>query len=114
MSRYSGLALAGLLFAFLYLLANFETWQIQSLIPASLLSSVYLPAFSSSSSQDVLEPYRLRLVAVGDLHGDALSAQKVLKFSGVVDDNGDWIKGGVDVLVQTGDIVDRCVLFHAE
>lgn len=46
------------------------------------------------------------IVAVGDLHGDYLNAFKVLKFSGVVDDDGNWT-GNADFFVQTGDIIDR-------
>lgn len=46
------------------------------------------------------------IVAVGDLHGDLGNARKVLQFSGVTDEFGDWA-GGVDFFVQTGDIIDR-------
>ena len=49
-----------------------------------------------------------RIVAVGDLHGDIGNAQKVLEMAGVVDSDGRW-SGEVDVFVQTGDIIDRCV-----
>ncbi|EJD39102.1 Metallo-dependent phosphatase [Auricularia subglabra TFB-10046 SS5] len=50
--------------------------------------------------------FRRRLVAVGDLHGDFPNAQKVLTMARVIDDKGAW-SGETDVLVQTGDIVDR-------
>ena len=46
------------------------------------------------------------IVAVGDLHGDLPNALKVLKFSGVIDEAGDW-SGIPDFFVQTGDIIDR-------
>jgi hypothetical protein len=46
------------------------------------------------------------IVAVGDLHGDLSNARRVLRFSGVTDDMGDW-SGDVDFFVQTGDIIDR-------
>lgn len=46
------------------------------------------------------------IVAVGDLHGDLPNARRVLQFSGVIDDHGDW-SGDVDFFVQTGDIIDR-------
>ena len=49
------------------------------------------------------------IVAVGDIHGDLPNAKRVLDFSGVVDEFGDW-SGDVDFFVQTGDIIDRCVL----
>lgn len=50
--------------------------------------------------------FRQRLVAVGDLHGDVAHAQKVLRMANVIDDTSAWI-AGTDILVQTGDIVDR-------
>jgi hypothetical protein len=50
-----------------------------------------------------------RIVAVGDLHGDIGNAQKVLEMARVVDSDGRW-SGEVDIFVQTGDIIDRCVL----
>jgi hypothetical protein len=53
-------------------------------------------------------PFSRHIVAVGDLHGDLPNARRVLDFSGVVDEFGDW-SGDVDVFVQTGDIIDRCV-----
>jgi hypothetical protein len=117
--RYTFLALVGLFFGFMFLLSNFETWKIQDITEqiialwGSPLALFYLSSFSSplqppSQLNLNLEPYKTRIVAVGDLHGDSFSAQKVLKFSGVVDDEGDWT-GNVDMLVQTGDIIDRFV-----
>lgn len=48
-----------------------------------------------------------RIVAVGDLHGDYAHALAVLRAAGVVAaDSADWV-GGRDVLVSTGDTVDR-------
>ena len=55
------------------------------------------------------KPFTRHIVAVGDLHGDLPNARKVLKFSGVVDDDYNW-SGDVDFFVQTGDIIDRYVL----
>ncbi len=49
-----------------------------------------------------------RIIAVGDLHGDIGNAQKVLEMARVVDSDGNW-SGEVDIFVQTGDIIDRCV-----
>ena len=54
-----------------------------------------------------------RIVAVGDLHGDIGNALKVLEMAGVVDSDGVW-SGEVDIFVQTGDIIDRCVSRHGE
>jgi hypothetical protein len=50
-----------------------------------------------------------RIIAVGDLHGDIGNAQKVLEMARVVDSDGNW-SGEIDVFVQTGDIIDRCVV----
>ena len=47
-----------------------------------------------------------RVIAVGDIHGDYDSFVRLLKSTGLVDDKLAW-KGKRDVLVQTGDIVDR-------
>ncbi|HEY6725918.1 MAG TPA: metallophosphoesterase [Polyangiaceae bacterium] len=47
-----------------------------------------------------------RLVAIGDLHGDADAARAALKLAGAVDDKDAWI-GGKLVVVQTGDQLDR-------
>ncbi|KAK7050885.1 hypothetical protein VNI00_004997 [Paramarasmius palmivorus] len=52
------------------------------------------------------KPFTRHIVAVGDLHGDYPNALKVLQFSGVVDDFGNWT-GNADFFVQTGDIIDR-------
>ena len=52
--------------------------------------------------------YVRRIVAVGDIHSDYENALKVLQMSHVVDENGNWT-GKVDLLVQTGDIIDRYV-----
>jgi hypothetical protein len=51
-------------------------------------------------------PVPSRLVAVGDLHGDADAARRVLQDAGLIDAKDVWI-GGDAVLVQTGDTTDR-------
>ncbi|THV07314.1 Metallo-dependent phosphatase [Dendrothele bispora CBS 962.96] len=53
-----------------------------------------------------IKPFTRHIVAVGDLHGDFPNALRVLQFSGVVDEKGDWT-GDADFFVQTGDIIDR-------
>lgn len=50
--------------------------------------------------------HRVRIVAIGDLHGDYEHALTILKFADVVDKDGKW-SGNVDVLVQMGDVMDR-------
>lgn len=55
------------------------------------------------------------IVAIGDLHGLSVpDFQKLLVAADVIDDRGSWT-GNVNILVQTGDIVDRYILlapFH--
>ncbi|GAA5883352.1 hypothetical protein JCM3774_002032 [Rhodotorula dairenensis] len=47
-----------------------------------------------------------RIIAVGDIHGDLPALMQILRRAHLVDLRGRWI-GGHDILVQTGDIVDR-------
>ncbi len=47
-----------------------------------------------------------RVVAVGDVHGDADALAGILQRSGVTDANRHW-SGGSTVLVQVGDLLDR-------
>ena len=76
-------------------------------------SSHSIPTFTSSHGyQEGLKAsmrtkFTRHVVAVGDLHGDLPNARRILQFSGVTDDRGDW-SGHVDFFVQTGDIIDRC------
>ncbi|KAF8338351.1 Metallo-dependent phosphatase [Amanita rubescens] len=50
--------------------------------------------------------HKLRIVAVGDVHGDYERFLTILKYLGVVDQYGRW-SGKVDVFVQLGDVMDR-------
>jgi hypothetical protein len=47
-----------------------------------------------------------RVVAVGDVHGDADALKDVLRLAGLIDAKDRWV-GGKAHLVQTGDIADR-------
>jgi Calcineurin-like phosphoesterase len=51
-------------------------------------------------------PAPARLVAIGDLHGDAGAARAVLRLAGAIDAHDAWI-GGALVVVQLGDVLDR-------
>jgi hypothetical protein len=94
---------------------NFHQTVIPSLIGVATLFYLvfYLrndrPGVLLDKTLDVAIERSSRIVAVGDLHGDIGNAQKVLEMAGVVDSDGQW-SGQVDVFVQTGDIIDRCVL----
>jgi hypothetical protein len=70
-------------------------------------SQQYTPPVGSDSDNRIERS--TRIIAVGDLHGDIGNAQKVLEMARVVDSDGNW-SGEVDVFVQTGDIIDRCVV----
>lgn len=48
----------------------------------------------------------LRIVAVGDLHGDFDAWQAIARDAGIVDRQGHWT-GGKTILVQMGDVTDR-------
>jgi len=47
-----------------------------------------------------------RLIAIGDIHGDYDQAVNALTLCGVIDEGEHW-RAGHDVVVQTGDLVDR-------
>jgi hypothetical protein len=51
-------------------------------------------------------PVPARIVAVGDVHGDARSLASILERAGLIDSKRRWT-GGRTVLVQTGDSLDR-------
>jgi len=75
-------------------------------------SSHSVPTFTSPHGHQeglkasIRTKFTRHVVAVGVLHGDLPNARRVLQFSGVTDDRGDW-GGNVDFFVQTGDIIDR-------
>lgn len=76
-----------------------------SLTLLALVASSYTAPTTDSGEPKLFEQH---IVAVGDLHGDFDSFEKILRFSGVVNAEDHW-SGKVDVFVQTGDIIDRCV-----
>ncbi|MGB3724046.1 MAG: metallophosphoesterase [Pacificimonas sp.] len=47
-----------------------------------------------------------RIVAIGDVHGDAEAWFAILRAAGLIDQANEWA-GGETILVQTGDIPDR-------
>ncbi|MEE8583874.1 MAG: metallophosphoesterase [Acidobacteriota bacterium] len=48
----------------------------------------------------------VRIVAVGDVHGDLPGLRTILKEAGIIDAQGNWA-GGTSTFVQTGDLLDR-------
>lgn len=63
-------------------------------------------AAASPLSTAFRRPGVARLVAVGDLHGDFVATQQVLRLAGALGPDGHWA-GGDLTLVQTGDQLDR-------
>ncbi len=47
-----------------------------------------------------------RIVVIGDIHGEFEGLQEVLFQAGLIDSMSNWAGGG-DMLVQTGDVIDR-------
>lgn len=68
--------------------------------------SALLHKTGTSSIHASVKPFVRHIVAVGDLHGDLPNARRVLHFSGIVDEYGNWT-GHADFFIQTGDIIDR-------
>lgn len=50
---------------------------------------------------------RSKIVLVGDVHGYLEGLQDILRHAGIITENDDW-NGGDTVLIQTGDVIDRC------
>lgn len=75
-------------------------------IPAWALFLVALFAWTAEASIPCQWDNVERIVAVGDLHGDSEHFVKILRGTGIVDENLHW-KAGRTHLVQIGDILDR-------
>jgi hypothetical protein len=74
-------------------------WTV--LAVAFLASGGALPAPILAQSSGVP-----RVVAIGDIHGDADAFRGILRDAAIIDENGRWIAGRT-TLVQTGDFTDR-------
>jgi Calcineurin-like phosphoesterase len=82
-----------------------HTWTLAAL-PGLLLAGTLAAAALSAPAVSPHAPAAARVVAVGDIHGDAESFVAILKQAGLVDDQRKWT-GGTATLVQTGDYFDR-------
>jgi hypothetical protein len=79
---------------------------MKSFISAVALVSIFFASlFFASTSLATVEPSS-RLVAVGDIHGDAEGLRTILTGMKLIDKNSQWI-GGDTHLVFLGDILDR-------
>ena len=74
-------------------------------LAAAALVSASLASAQSTTPTPVAAP-AVRIVAVGDLHGDFAAWTAIAKGAGLIDAKGHWA-GGKTILVQTGDVVDR-------
>ena len=74
-------------------LAITSTNMQQSIAAPSFMSPTYYPAAD-------------RIIAIGDVHGDARALRSCLSMSNLIDEHGNWV-GGNTHLVQVGDIFDR-------
>ena len=73
-------------------------WRVLGILAISLGSAPAAPQHVWSGVE--------RVVAVGDVHGDAAQLVAVLRSAQLIDDSGRWIAGKTH-LVQTGDLLDR-------
>ncbi|HET6585403.1 MAG TPA: metallophosphoesterase, partial [Nannocystaceae bacterium] len=65
-----------------------------------------LPAGPPADLGAMRRPAPVRLVAIGDLHGDLEATRRAFRLARVVDERDRWT-GGKTVVVQTGDQLDR-------
>jgi hypothetical protein len=82
--------------------AENKTRLILTSISVLIISIIY---YYYAKQVPVITTHR-RIIGIGDLHGDLRNTIKVLKMSKIINDKLEWISG-TDILVQTGDVVDR-------
>jgi hypothetical protein len=70
-----------------------------------LIVAACVASSSAARAEDTWDNVE-RIVAIGDVHGDYGQFVTVLRQSGLIDENENWI-GGATHLVQTGDVPDR-------
>jgi len=83
---------------------NFKE-QIEESVP-----NVHTEVLENPNPEQPVEPqlyhYGKRIYAIADLHGDYRASVEALQLANLIDKELNWI-GEKDILVQTGDIVDR-------
>ncbi len=67
---------------------------------------VGLGAATAEAEEASADRERQRIVAIGDIHGALGAFELILRRAGLIDEQRNWI-GGRDILVQTGDFLDR-------
>jgi hypothetical protein len=78
--------------------------RLERLIRIAFMALAALTAIMTAPASAAKPP--LRIVAVGDLHGDNDAWQAIARNAGIIDAAGHWA-GGKTVLVQLGDVTDR-------
>ena len=96
-----------LLYHWVFGLPSFDLVVQRYLIGGETLGSDNGPTSPGiRTGYDISIPWKKRIVAVGDLHGDLAHTLRVLRAAKIVDHRAQWI-GKTATLIQTGDIVDR-------
>lgn len=75
-----------------------------ALLVAALL--ILGTAWFGPPANGATSPGPMRIVAIGDLHGDLRATRAALRLAGAIDTADHWV-GGRTVIVQTGDLLDR-------
>ena len=86
------------------MLEGSRTARLERMIRVAMMALAALIGIMGTPVAAAKEP--LRIVAVGDLHGDYDAWVAIARNAGVTDASGHWA-GGTTVLVQMGDVVDR-------
>ena len=82
------------------LVSALVAYQLTNVDPIVAAPSSHGHAYAPPSKDSYL------LIAIGDLHGDMLKAEQVLRKLRVINESGAWIAGNT-TLIQLGDLVDR-------
>lgn len=66
----------------------------------------HLLSCSASRAVKMQSANQKRRIVVGDIHGELAGFREILGNAGLIDDEDHW-QGGEDILIQTGDVIDR-------
>lgn len=80
--------------------------MMRTLRPLPLVLLAGLIALGAVGSVRLAAAPPARIVAIGDVHGDADAFTRILKAAHLIDESGHWA-GGAATFVQTGDLLDR-------
>ena len=80
--------------------------QFDNVTQVNTISKRYFAAGRFFGFSSKRKSHRLRIVAIGDIHGDLSTTKLILRFADVTNNQDKW-SGETDILVQTGDMIDR-------